>query len=295
MGQRLYKMLDEVFGREPVVLDVAQLGPLLPATVFVTSDDAGLWTRASQPAIARLLTENPPGYPLRVENPPSPTTDDWPYVYHRSHSIPRTYLVVSLVLLAMSLTLVRKSFAPRQPATWVFFFLGAGFLLLETQLVSRLALYFGTTWLVNCVALTAVLLMLVIANLFVAYLRPKRLAPYYVLLLISLFVNFLVPWERLPQSARTVGLLMSAAYGVSVFFAGVIFTKLFAQAERKSDAFGANIIGAVAGGLAQNVSFVIGMKTLLLIAALFYGLAALCAFFRPQELRVRRPSYGPLP
>ena len=295
MGQRLYKMLDEVFGRPPVVLDVPQLGPLLSATVFVTSDDAGLWTRASQPAIARLLTENPPGYPLRVENPPPPTTDDWPYFYHRNHSIPRTYLVVSLVLLAMSLALVRKSFSPRQPATWIFFFLGAGFLLLETQLVSRLALYFGTTWLVNCVALTAVLLMLVLANLFVAYLRPKGLTPYYVLLLISLFINYLVPWERLPLGARTVGMLVSAAYGVCVFFAGVIFTTVFARAERKSDAFGANIIGAVAGGLAQSVSFVVGMKALLLIAAIFYIVAALCASFRPQELRVPRPSHGALP
>jgi spermidine synthase len=295
MGQRLYKMLDEVFGRPPVVLDVPQLGPLLFATVLVTSNDAGLWTRVSQPNIARLLTENPPGYPLRVENPPSPTTDDWPYFYHRTHSIPRTYLVVSLILLAMSLALVRGSFAPRQPATWIFFFLGAGFLLLETQLVSRLALYFGTTWLVNCVALTAVLLMLVLANLFVAYVRPKGLTPYYVLLLISLLVNYLVPWERLPLGARTVGMLVSAAYGVCVFFAGVIFTTVFALAERKSDAFGANIIGAVAGGLAQNISFVVGMKALLLIAALFYVVAALCASFRPQELRVRHPSYGALP
>jgi hypothetical protein len=162
-------------------------------------------------------------------------------------------------------------------------------------LVSRLALYFGTTWLVNCVALTAVLLMLVLANLFVAYLRPKGLTPYYVLLLISLFINYLVPWERLPLGARTVGMLVSAAYGVCVFFAGVIFTTVFARAERKSDAFGANIIGAVAGGLAQSVSFVVGMKALLLIAAIFYIVAALCASFRPQELRVPRPSHGALP
>jgi hypothetical protein len=35
------------------------------------------------------------------------------------------------------------------------------------------------------------------------------------------------------------------------------------------------MLGAVAGGLAQNLSFIMGMKALLLIAAVIYGTAAL--------------------
>jgi SAM-dependent methyltransferase len=281
MGQRLYRMLDEVFGRPPIVLDVPQLGPLFSASVFMTSDDSSLWARASQPALVRLRG-NPPSFPLSLAGAPDPTMDDWPYFYHRGHSIPRAYLVVSLILLAMTVVLVRGSLATRQATTWTFFLLGAGFLLLETQLVSRLALYFGTTWLVNCVALTAVLLVLVGANLYVASFHPDRLAPYYILLVVSLLANYFMPWERLPYGARTVGFLLSAAYCVSVFFAGVIFAEVFARAKQRSDAFGANIVGAVAGGLGQNASFMVGMRALLLIATLLYAFASVCGYFPRQ-------------
>jgi hypothetical protein len=147
---------------------------------------------------------------------------------------------------------------------------------METQLVSRLGLYFGTTWVVNCVALTAILCVLVVANAYVKFVRPNRLPPYYALLVVSLVANYFMPWERLPYGARTVGLILSAAYSISLLFAGVIFTETFRREQRKSSAFGANIVGAVAGGLSQNISFLTGMKSLLPLAALFYGLAGLC-------------------
>jgi spermidine synthase len=278
VGQRLYAMLDRVFSRPPVVFHVPPLGELYGATVFIASDDPALWTRASQPKLARMIAESSPSFELSSTGAPPATTDDWPYVYHRSHSVPVTYLTVSLLLLAMTFLLMRGAFDPRRPSTWHFFFLGAGFLLLETQLVSRLALYFGTTWLVNSVALTAILLMLVAANLYVAYFPPGRLAPYYILLVASLGANYFIPWHRLPYRAETVGVLLSAEYSVSVFFAGVIFTEVFSRAERKSTGFGANIVGAVAGGLAQEVSFVGGMRILLVVAVLFYALAGLCEF-----------------
>ena len=128
------------------------VGGLLSATEFIASNDASAWERASQPVMAKLIQESPAAFPLSTIDAPPPVTDDWPYVYHRSHTIPRTYLTVSLVLLAIALLAVRRSFEPKKVSTWYFFFLGAGFLLLETQLISRLALYFGSTWRVNCIA-----------------------------------------------------------------------------------------------------------------------------------------------
>jgi spermidine synthase len=279
MGQRFYAMLDRVFGRSPLVLFAPQIGELLAATIFITSDDAGLWKRAAEPELAARITEFPTRFPLDVSGAPLATTDDWPYAYHRSRSIPGTFLTVSLILLGMAVVLVGGVIEPSRASTWNFFFLGAGFLLLETQLISRLALYFGTTWLVNCVALTAILMVLVLANVYVARRPPKRLGPYYALLVVSLFANYFFPWQRLPYGAWTVGVLLSAAYSFSVFFAGVIFTERFRRAAGRSSAFGANIVGAVAGGLAQNVSFILGMKMLLVIAALFYASAGLFGSF----------------
>ncbi|PYU98098.1 MAG: hypothetical protein DMG26_19565 [Acidobacteria bacterium] len=163
--------------------------------------------------------------------------------------------------------------------------------MLETQLVSRLALYFGTTWLVNCVALTAILLVLVAANIYVTRSEPANLGPYYVPLVVFLLINYFFPWHRLPYDARTVGVLLSVAYSIPVFFAGIIFAEVFRRFPQKSHAFGANIVGAVAGGLAQNASFIVGMKALLLIAALFYASAGLCGLLgarqrRPEEVLV---------
>jgi len=285
MGQRFNVMLSRVFGRPPIVYHAGTLSAALTsATVFIESNSTSLWSRAASPELAAIVAKNPPEFSLGTEDAPPPATDDWPYIYHRGHSIPRTYLTISLILLAIALLLVRGTFEPRKLSTWHFFLLGAGFLLLETQLISRLALYFGTTWLVNCVALTAILVVLVLANFYVSWTRPKRLEPYFVLLVLFLVANYFFPWQSLPYAARTVGVLLSIAYSIPVFFAGIIFTESFRRYSSKSGALGANIVGAVAGGLAQNVSFIIGMKALLIVAAILYTLAALCTMKERSEV-----------
>jgi len=283
MGQRFNAMLNQIYGRSPIVFYAEPLGELPGATVFIESNDPSLWERSAQTSLAAIVSKNPLRFPLDLAAAPPPTTDDWPYAYHRGHSIPRTYLTISLILLAMAIFLVRGTLEPGKASTWHFFFLGAGFLLLETQLISRLALYFGTTWLVNCVALTAILLVLVLANLYVAHRGANRLEPYYALLILFLLGNYFFPWHALPYAARTVGVLLSIAYAVPVFFAGIIFTESFRCHAEKSAAFGANIVGSVAGGLAQNVSFIFGMKMLLIFASVFYASAALCRLLEGSE------------
>ena len=153
---------------------------------------------------------------------------------------------------------------------------------METQMVSRLALYFGTTWLVNCVALTGILTILLLSNFYVERRRPESLSMYYILLCATLVMNYLVPWARIPGSGALVGILVCSAYCVPFFFAGVIFTESFRRIGGRSDAFGANMLGAVAGGLAQNLSFILGMKALLIIGAAIYGSAALLHKAKPS-------------
>jgi spermidine synthase len=289
MGQRFYSMFGNLFGRPPVVFYVPQLGGLLSATEFIASNDAGAWERASQPEMASFIQQSPAAFPLSSKGAPPPVTDDWPYIYHRSHSIPRTYLTVSLILLVIALLSVRRSFEPKKVSTWYFFFLGAGFLLLETQLISRLALYFGSTWWVNCFALSSILVVLILANLFVERSLGRSLTAPYLFLVLSLLAIYVIPWDSLHFGTAVVGVLLSAAYCVPLFFAGVIFAETFRRAPDKSTAFGSNIIGAVAGGLAQNLSFVIGLKALLLLAAIFYTFAGL---FTALGLR-RTPAANP--
>jgi spermidine synthase len=281
IGQRFYAMLSHIFPRPPITYYAAQLGSLASATVFIESDSPKLWERSGGVEESAFLGARPPQFPLTVDNAPPPTTDDWPYVYHNRHSIPRAYFAVSAIILVMAFFLVRPVLKPKQTGTWQFFLLGAGFLLMETQLVSRLALYFGTTWLLNCIALSGILTVLLLANMFVRRQRLGNLSIYYACLCATLLVDYAIPWYKVPGSGTQVGLLICFAYCVPIFFAGIIFTESFRRVVGRTDAFGANMLGAVAGGLAQNLSFVIGMKALLLIAAIAYGCAALLQMVKP--------------
>ena len=275
MGERFYATLGRIFGRPPLVFDVPEVASLamLPATEFLASNDPKFWERVAQPELSAFVEAHPPVFSLYTSAPPPPASDDWPYIYHRGHSIPRTYLTISLILLAMALLMTRGKLSIGKLSTWNFFFLGGGFLLLETQMVSRLALYFGATWLVNCVALSAILITLLLANFWVEWREPQQLLMFYVALVTCLGAIYLTPWTELPFGSRTLGILLAAAYCFPVFFAGIIFAESFRRSENKSGSFGSNIVGAVAGGLAQNVSFVIGLKALLILAIVFYVLA----------------------
>lgn len=281
MGQRFYGMLNDVFSRPPVTYYCKPIGGLFSGTVFIESDSPQLWEASNSPDQAEFIRNHPTSFALSTTNAPPPATDDWPYVYHFDHSIPRTYFSVSVVILLLAIYFVGPFVRPRETSSWQFFLLGAGFLLMETQLVSRLALFFGTTWLVNCIALTGILAVLLIANIYVRSKHPEKLGNYYVCLCVMLLVDFAIPWERLPGTGTQVGILMCIAYCIPVFFAGIIFTETFRRFAGNSSAFGSNMLGAVAGGLAQNLSFIFGMKALLLVAAIVYGAAALLHVFKP--------------
>jgi spermidine synthase len=286
IGPRFYAMLSRMFPRPPITYYSDQVGGLFSATVFIESDSSYPWEKSLGTQESTFLSSHPPAFPLTVDNAPPPTTDDWPYVYHRGYSIPRAYYSVSAIILILAVYLVGPFFKPKESNSWQFFLLGAGFLLMETQLVSRLALYFGTTWLVNCIALSGILSVLLVSNLFVERRRPASLGIYYACLCATLLADYLIPWTSIPGSGTQVGILICFAYCVPFFFAGVIFTESFRRFAGRSSVFGANMLGAVAGGLAQNLSFIIGMKALLLIAAVIYGGAALLQAMKPGLPRI---------
>ena len=289
MGQRFYAMFDRIFGRPPVTFYAPTSGPLLSATEFVASNDKGVWERAARPDLATMLQQNPPPFDRDLRQAPAPTTDDWPYIYHRGHSIPRTYLTISLILFVIALALTRGAIEPGRASTWNFFFLGMGFLLLETQMVSRLALYFGSTWWVNCIALSIILAVLMISTSCVdrgwmagSLAKPARLMRWYAGLVSSILAVYFIPWDLLPYGAVTVGTLLGAAFSVPVFIAGIIFAETLRQCNDRAACFGSNVVGGVAGGLAQNLSFIIGMKALLLLTGVFYLMAAAFGTVSPK-------------
>jgi hypothetical protein len=55
-----------------------------------------------------------------------------------------------------------------------------------------------------------------------------------------------------------------------MLFSGLIFVRSFANAGHKDEALGANLVGGLFGALMQSLTFIIGIKALLLIVAACY-------------------------
>ena len=183
-------------------------------------------------------------------------------------------IAFSIVLMVVCTQLMRKTAVPVSSVSWQFFFLGAGFMLMESQIVSRMALLFGTTWLVNSITISGLLLLIVLANVLErAGVRIPAPAAYGGLLA-AILVAYATPVEALfsESLARQIGGAILALCG-PVFFASVIFIRSFSTARFSGAALGSNLIGALAGGLLESLSLWIGLRSLLLLAALLYAMS----------------------
>jgi drug/metabolite transporter (DMT)-like permease len=211
-------------------------------------------------------------------------TDDWPFLYLRKPMIPTLSWRGMLIMGGLGLLLILL-FLPRQAKAEnggsrllnvQMFFLGAGFMLIETKAVVTMALLFGGTWVVNSVVFMAVLTMILLANLWTFRIKTTRLWPYYAGLLISLVLNVIISLDSFLGMNRAIQVLgASLLVFVPIFFAGVIFAGSFRRTTQPDRAFGINVAGAMVGGLAEYGSMALGFRYVVLIALLFYAFSAL--------------------
>jgi SAM-dependent methyltransferase len=311
---RLSKGVAEVFDTEPLVLRLPYQETIQPeekaegiTALFVGKDPdlrplraafdthPAYWLRGDRPpgpASPNGFQQQPaPGEqgrwerfgPARVEQPEESlltASDDWPFLYLRKRMIPTLSLRGAAIMAGLALLLL-YCFSPRRAARprWAFdgrmFFLGAGFMLVETKAVVNMALLFGSTWMVNSVVFFAVLVMILAANLFVLKFRPERLWPNYAGLLAALALNCAIPLDYFLGMERAVQVLASCLLVFApIAFAGVIFAVSFGRSHEPDRAFGTNIAGAMLGGLAEYTSMLLGFQYLVLVAVGFYALSA---------------------
>jgi spermidine synthase len=311
---RLEETVERVFGAKPVVISLpykATIAPTDPQGMHITFLLAGDAEANKIAAIRRKLEESGFFWANRhpVANaavnaygavPPAGSdaredwqkiglarvdtsgiqwlpADDWPFLYLRAPMIPALNLRGILIVAVLSLTILLV-FAPVRTLRpdGRMFFLGAGFMLLETKGVVHMALLFGSTWVVNSIVFFAVLVMVLLSNLTVQVVKPRTLWPYYVLLVIALLVNAVVPMAyflTLPGLSRAVASCLVVF--LPILFAGVIFAASFRDSAQPDIAFGSNIGGVILGGLSENASLIVGFNHLLFVAIGFYLLSAL--------------------
>lgn len=214
-------------------------------------------------------------------------TDDWPFVYMQKPTIHWLYIGMILVFLTASIIGV-YFFAPagtlRKP-DFPFFFMGMAFLLLETKSLSFFSLLFGTTWVVNSLAFSGILLSVLIANLLVQHYNIRMRKPLFVSLFVCLAAAYIIPPSIFLNIDSVIlrYVLGCLVMFLPIFFANMIFSREFRDVEESTRAFGWNLLGAVAGGGLEYFSLLIGFRNLLWIVAVCYLLTMVFILVHEQN------------
>jgi SAM-dependent methyltransferase len=294
IADRMARALGEVFGSEPLCFRVPWGNYGWGGVMFIEGDLAKVSKQiAGHPRLAAKIAAWRNASPVARSGTTSITTDDWPYLYLEGHRIPVLYyflagLLFLLLLRGIGRRLTRDLFVSWDRTHSHFFFLGAAFLLLEVQNVSKASVVLGSTWLVNAVIISAVLAMVLLANLIVARFPdlPSGMAYAGVCgTCVALYFIDISRFAFLPYATKA--LVVGSLTSLPMLFSGIIFIRSFTAVARKDWALGANLIGALVGGLLQSVTFVTGIRALLLIVA---GLYVAAIITRPAVLTKLAPD-----
>ncbi len=285
---RMARVLQETFGEEPIVFRIPSSQYGWGGVMFITGDLASARKQIAQnQRLGSYINHLQEAYPISLLHTTRVATDDWPYIYLDSTRIPMLYyLLAGLMLLILYRSSNRWKASDMitrwRRSHWHFFFLGAAFLLLEVQNISKASVVLGNTWETNAVIVSGVLVMALLANWIARRFPGMQLRAVYVAVIgISLALYFvdLAQFAFLPYASKV--LVVGGLTTLPMLFSGVIFIRSFATVEGKDEALGANMVGSLVGALVQSVTFVVGIKALLLIVA---GLYSLSMFTKPRQL-----------
>ncbi len=268
MAQRMNNMIFQATGLRPIIVPH---GYNYGATFLVGKTLTPEMVRAAYPRVVDNLR---PDESIRAP------TDDWPFLYLRPGTIPFAYLSVMLLVALTATVALRRAFGAKTLSVagldWQMFLLGAGFMLIETRMVTELSLLFGSTWIVNTSVFGGILCMVLLANEAASRWKPEKLDAWYGLLFLALIAVTFLGVGMLNQLA--VGTRIFAAgllVAVPVFFAGIIFSSSLRRAPSADAALGANLCGAMVGGLLEYLSMAVGLRAIGLLALVIYLLSFL--------------------
>jgi hypothetical protein len=279
LGRKIYLMLEQVFGRPPLCIRAGYDG----AVVFLAPNDSH-WTPP-----ANLLGKTGFADVSRLYGDPvlqaTVSTDDWPFFYMPRRVYPVSYLIMIAQILLLSLVLAGNFFA-EQPrfSNLTFFFLGVGFMLIETKGITEMGLTFGNNWQVIGVVIAGILIMAFLGNCLVQWLNIKRsLAPY-----LFLWAALALGWgvSRSGGFASTaMGRLETAiVLTLPLLFSGIVFSTSLAGKGQVSGMMAMNLLGSICGGLLEYNSMYFGFRALYLMAMGCYLLAFISSLvFRQDE------------
>ncbi len=266
IGAKLYQIIGDAFGAPPgVFYENDQLFDL----TFV----AGHGARDVPPVNSVVFQQ----LNAHTEQP----HDDWPYLYLKGPTIPSHYLAALLVVLLIAAAFIgvgaRGAFTGGGGDAPMFF-MGAGFLLVETKSVTEMSLLFGSTWTVNLLVFGAILITVLIANLVVQRRQLARTTPLFIALYAALALAYAVPADALlPLGTIAQWIAGGAMVALPILFASLIFSTLLARRDDAARALAYNLLGAIIGGVLEYSTMALGIKAMYVLAVVIYACAQMSA------------------
>ena len=274
MGNKIYKMLKLNFDNEPKILtrtkDSNDLNFQEGIYSFVVSDNEVSLDLSQTNFKETNIFKNEKYY-----NDVDISTDDWPFFYMSYRIYPVSYVVLISVIFFVSLIFLKKMTKMNiRKFSFPSFFLGVGFMLMETKGITELAKIYGSTWFVVSIVITAILSMAYLANLFIIKGIKISINKVYFLLITSLFLSYTLTFINFYNyPIILLKFLIPIVLTFPVFFSGLAFSKELVRYGSTANALSCNILGAIVGGLLEYNSMYFGFKFLYLLAILFYFMA----------------------
>jgi hypothetical protein len=282
LGRKIYRTLQEAFdGRPPICVQAGYDNSI----IFLESNDPAWSLPPKTIGDAGFIDKT--AFYANPSLQADVSTDDWPFFYMPRRIYPVSYLIMVAEVVVLSLFVARTYLPERPKLSHVsFFFLGAGFMLIETKGITEMGLAFGNTWQVIGIVIASIVTMGFLGNCVVAWLSLKRpLAPY-----LFLFASLALGWQ-VAQSGGFASTLLgrletAVVLTVPMLFSGIVFSTLLSSKGQVSGMMAMNLLGAICGGLLEYNSMYFGFRFLYLMAIACY----LLAFVSQLALRQKEAS-----
>ena len=264
LAKKLYLMLEEAFdGKSPLVYQTHHYG-----TVFIIGNQDIKYLKNeynTYPEISSSIKKN--------NSTVDKATDDWPFFYMPKKIYPFSYVIVILLIVTVSILYTKNiSAISTKKFSFPCFFLGIGFMLIETKGITELSLYYGSTWVVVSIVITAILIMAYLANLIMLKISTPSSNLIYTGLFTSLILGLSYTFARaylsIPfQIDQIIGTLFLT---IPLFFSGFAFSYELKNSPSVMVALSSNIIGAMVGGCLEYNAMYFGFRSLYILAILMY-------------------------
>lgn len=276
---RLSNVLESVFQQRPRAFDIPGTAHSWGGTAFVVGDTERLDrnleidTKLREFVAARTISLDPASSLVPI------TTDNWPYLYIEKPSIPVLFFILAamfvILWIASSYRRYGRLIAPNllRADDLTLTMLGVSFSLIQVFSINKASILFGSTWFVNSAVISGILAMILLANLIAARVRPSFVLTglAVVVLTIALGSLSLTPLLEYPILQRAV--FAGAISGLPLLLSGILFAQAFNASSNPGRALGANLFGAMIGGILQLITFRFGIASTIYLAAFFYLVA----------------------